>query len=102
MPGEEGLLHWYSVDGPAPVHARTRPEALDYFAARHARHEGLRLLTVQYAAAERDDNVGITYTLARQADDVPAHEVLGKAVFACAGGAIVKWAMGPGPYNDRP
>lgn len=94
-PGEEGLLHWYAVDGPAPVDARTRAEALDYFAARHARREHLRLGEVQYAEYERDGIVGITFALTRQADDLAAHRVLGKAAFACAGGTIVQWAMGP-------
>jgi len=94
-PGEERLLHWYAVAGPAPVYARTRAEALDYFAARHARREHLRLTAVHYAEYERDAIVGITFALTREADDLPTHPVIAKAAFSCTDGTIVQWAMGP-------
>ncbi len=98
-PGEEGLLHWYAVDGPAPVYARSRDEALAYFATRHARGEQLHLDEVQDAAYERGAIVAITFTLTRQADDLAIHRVIGKAAFSCAGETIVQWVMGPDPPN---
>ena len=96
-PGEEMLFHWYSVsdyfhrysvNGSDQVYARTRAEALAYFAMRHAQHEQFHL---RGGAA----SAGQELKLVRQADDLPTYDVAGKAEFACPGGTIVVWSMGP-------
>lgn len=95
--GEEMLFHWYSVSDyfhrysasdSDQVYARTRAEALAYFAMRHAQHEQFHL---RGGAA----SAGQEIKLVRQADDLPTHDVAGKAEFACPGGTIVVWSVGP-------
>ena len=97
QPGEEMLFHWYSVSDPFhryaangadQVYARTRAEALAYFAMRHAQHEHLQL---RGGAA----SAGQLVRLVRQADDLPTYDAGAKAEFACPGGTIVVWSMGP-------
>ena len=96
-PGEEMLFHWYSVsdyfhrysvNGSDQVYARTRAEALAYFAMRHAQHEQFHL----HGGAA---SAGQEIKLVRQADDLPTYDVAGKVEFACPGGTIVVWRMGP-------
>ena len=101
QPGEEMLFHWYSVsdyfhrysaNGSDQVYARTRAAALAYFAMRHAQHEQFHLLGGAASAGQE-------IKLVRQADDLPTYDVTGKVEFACPGGTIVVWSMGPDQRN---
>ncbi len=79
--------------------AYARADLPPYWALRHAQHERLQLLEVEGGGAGRFGLAGIGFMLTRQADDLPAHTVVGKAAIDCGQGTFTVWSMGP---QDQP
>jgi len=75
--------------------AYARAELPTYWAQRHAQHERLRLRRFQACDRAWTGNVGFTFELTRQADDLPLHAVLGKGEIDSDQSTIVLWSMGP-------
>ncbi len=101
VPGEETYFQRYwdvrkptqrDEDGFA---AYARDELPPYWAQRHAQHERLQLLRFQECGLDGNGTVGFVFKLARQADDLAPHRVLGKAEIDGDRGTIVLWSMGP-------
>jgi hypothetical protein len=100
---EEGKFKWYSVGG-APgsfnsgFQANNRDELLAYFAERHAHHERMQLLQVDYGAKLWWENgtrgIDMTYDIRRHADDIPTHIAGGKGAVDCREQTIYVWSMG--------
>lgn len=79
--------------------AYARADLPPYWALRHAQHERLQLLQVEGGGAGRFGLAGIGFMLTRQADDLPAHTVVGKAAIDCGPGTFTVWSIGP---QDQP
>lgn len=101
-------LRWYSVTDKGPDGEKrhfvtyTRAPLFAYFRERHRQHERLQLRELVMTPGSMGD-VAIGFTLARQADDLPAGlggpEGLarGKGGIYCPNRTIFLWSMGQGP-----
>ena len=91
---------WYAV-GTAPgkriqAAAYNRKTLVQYFRARHKKHERLRLLSFQYGGRS-DGYAHFQYEIQRSADDIAAprsRTYTGKGAMSCWVGRLSVWGMG--------
>jgi hypothetical protein len=97
-----GDFAWFSVSG-APGSFNpggggdTPGQALAYFAERHRHGERMQLLQLELGTTWWENGIGMTFDVARDADDIPAHIAGGKGAIDCARRKITLWSLG-----DRP
>lgn len=99
--GDLNRLRWFSLARADPgrgvdaLTLATPEELLAYFAARHARHERLRLVDL---TVNPDGGVpggpAILFRVTRTADDLPERMFGGKGGVNCAHGTIFLWSQG--------
>lgn len=93
-----GQFGWHGVTGrpegsdPGFV-AFSREALLPLLAARHARHERLRLLQLEVAGSWHG-GVDMVFDVERRADDVPTHVAGGKGALDCEGRTVMVWSLG--------
>lgn len=93
-------LSWYGVFADFGLAGngflgKSRDEVVAYFAARHKRHEMLRLLALpQVSWDARTGEMGFRPFIGRWADDVVPHIVTGKMGMYCPGFQIGVWSQG--------
>jgi hypothetical protein len=97
---------FYSVSNPgAGVTANTAEQLKRYLAARHRKHERLRLVELSVSYDPRRGISGLDYKIARRADDVPRGRgqwnTEGKGSIDCDSGSIIAWAMSTVPPRER-
>lgn len=94
-PAGEGRedFKWYSSDdGGRPQAVYVRGNLLDHFRDRHRHAETMRLVSLDIGRGHRND-VGISYALIREADDIPRGFARGKGQIDCANRRIFVWTM---------
>jgi len=98
-PRNVNRLEVFSLDAANPsaridhLNLHTRPTLLAYFAERQRQHEQIRLLDLQ-PLAPQNLTIGFSFTLSRQADDLPARTFPGKGEINCAQGTFIVWNQG--------
>lgn len=94
-PAGEGRedFKWYSSDvGGRPQAVYVRGNLLDHFRDRHRHAETMRLVSLDIGRG-RGSDVGISYALIREADDISRGFARGKAQLDCANRRIFVWTM---------
>lgn len=92
---ERGNLGWFGIN-PIPggiadgsgAGGYTVDDVLQSAADRHEHHEVIQVLQIKYGSTWHDRGIGMTFDLARDADDIPPHIVGGKGGIDCPTGRI--------------
>ncbi len=96
----DGVTEGIQVDPTTYFETSSRDELADYITLRHAQGERLRLLEISVAGPARHGGMAVTFTLAREADDLPTAAntptriAIGKGAIACPEKRIFVWSMG--------
>lgn len=96
LPAEPGYLGWFGIN-PIPggiadgsgAAGTTVEEVLEAAAARHEQSEVIQVLRIDYGSGSHEGSAGMTFDLARIADDVQGHIIGGKGEIDCQSGRIM-------------
>lgn len=104
----DGVAAGTRVDPATYFETSTRDELAAYITSRHAQNERLRLLQISVAGPSWHGGMDITFTLAREADDLPTTSDIpvriaqGKGAVSCPEKQIFVWSMATGQLGDIP
>lgn len=104
----DGVAEGQSVDPATYFETSSRDELAEYISLRHAQDERLRLLEISVAGPGWHDGMDITFTLAREADDLPTtperpiRVARGKGAVTCPEKRIFVWSMGTQQFGNIP
>ena len=104
----DGVAEGIKVDPATYFETSSRSELAEYISLRHVQGERLRLLEISVAGPGWHDGMDITFTLAREADDLPttANRLIrvarGKGAVTCSEKRIFVWSMGTQQLGNIP
>ncbi len=104
----DGVAEGIQVDPTTYFETPSRDELAEYITLRHAQDERLRLLEISVAGPAWHDGMAVTFTLAREADDLPTtanrpiRVARGKGAIACPEKSIFVWSMGTQELGNIP
>lgn len=104
----DGVAEGIRVDPATYFETSSRDELAEYISLRHAQGERLRLLEISVAGPSWHRGMDITFTLAREADDLPTtanrpiRVARGKGAVTCPEKSIVVWSMGTQQLGNIP
>jgi hypothetical protein len=104
----DGVAQGQSVDPATFFRTSRRDELAEYITLRHAQGDRLRLLEISVAGPGWHDGMDVTFTLAREADDLPttANRLIrvarGKGMVTCPVKRIYVWNMGTQELGNIP
>jgi hypothetical protein len=104
----DGVAEGIQVDPMTYFETSSRDELAEYVTLRHAQGERLRLLEISVAGPAWHDSMSVTFTLGREADDLPItanrpiRVARGKGTIACPEKSISVWSMGTQELGNIP
>jgi hypothetical protein len=104
----DGVAKGIEVDPATYFETSRRDELAEYISLRHTQGERLRLLEISVAGPGWHDGMDITFTLAREADDLPTtperpiRVARGKGMVTCPEKRISVWSMGTQQLGNIP
>lgn len=104
----DGVAKGIEVDPATYFETSNRDELAEYVTLRHGQGERLRLLEISVAGPAWHSGMAVTFTLAREADDLPItanrpiRVARGKGAIACPEKSISVWSMGTQELGNIP
>jgi hypothetical protein len=104
----DGVAKGIEVDPATYFETSSRDELAEYITLRHAQGERLRLLEISVAGPAWHGGMAVTFTLAREADDLPTtanrpiRVARGKGAIACPEKSIFVWSMATQQLGNIP
>lgn len=104
----DGVAKGIEVDPATYFETSRRDELAEYISLRHTQGERLRLLKISVAGPGWHDGMDISFTLAREADDLPTtperpiRVAMGKGMVTCPEKRISVWSMATQQLGNIP